>query len=88
MADAASHDAIVCRELVELVTDYVEGALPPELCARFEAHLAACPPCGEYLDQMRRTIRAVGRLGPAPCGQEERARLLTLFRHWRDQPAG
>lgn len=88
MSDDHSHDEIVCRELVELVTDYFEGALPADRRARFEAHLAACPPCGDYLDQMRRTVQAIGHLRVDPCGPEERARLLTLFRHWRDQPGG
>jgi anti-sigma factor RsiW len=51
-----------CQELVELVTDYLEGALPPEDVARFEAHVAACPGCEAYLEQMRTTI-AVTRAG-------------------------
>lgn len=87
MGDDQRTDEIVCRELVELVTDYFEGALPPARRARLEAHLAECPPCGEYLDQMRRTVHAVGRLGALPATPAERARLLTLFQRWRDQPA-
>jgi anti-sigma factor RsiW len=88
MAHDLSPDEMVCRELVELATDYFEGALPPDQRARFEAHLAACPPCGDYLDQLRRTVHALGCLGALPASPEERARLLTLFQRWRDQPAG
>jgi anti-sigma factor RsiW len=47
---------IVCQEWVEMVTDYLEGALPPRLQAAAARHLAACPHCTEYLEQMRRTI--------------------------------
>jgi len=83
----ALDDAMVCRELVELVTDYLEGALTPAQHARFAAHLAMCPPCGEYVDQIRRTVQAVGRVGATPVGPAERAVLLALFRQWRDQSA-
>lgn len=72
-----------CQELVELVTDYFEGALSPEEQARFEAHAATCPGCGVYLDQMRVTIELLGRL-PAdsiPDGAEQE--LLEAFRGWR-----
>jgi anti-sigma factor RsiW len=48
-----------CRELVELVTDYLEGALSPEDVARFEAHVAGCPGCAAYLEQMRTTIAVI-----------------------------
>jgi predicted anti-sigma-YlaC factor YlaD len=53
---------LTCRQLVEFVTDYLEAALSPRDGARFERHLARCPGCRAYLDQMRRTIRLVGRL--------------------------
>ena len=56
---------LTCRELIELVTDYVEGRLSPGDRARFEAHLAECDACETYLVQMRQTIRALGRL-PEP----------------------
>jgi anti-sigma factor RsiW len=54
---------IVCQQWVELVTDYLEGALPFELHQAADRHLAACPHCREYLRQMRRTIEISGRLG-------------------------
>ena len=56
------NDDLPCQELVELVTDYLEGRLPPLERLRFEAHLAQCGGCRTYLEQMRQTIRALGRL--------------------------
>jgi anti-sigma factor RsiW len=55
-------DELACQEVVELVTDYLEGALPRSQRRRFEAHLAGCENCAEYLEQMRATIRLTGRL--------------------------
>jgi anti-sigma factor RsiW len=71
-----------CSELVELVTEYFEGALPPAEVDRFEAHVAACPGCATYLEQMRITLaatRAAGALESRP----EVAGLLAAFRDWR-----
>ena len=51
-----------CRELVELVTDFLEDRLPASDRARFEAHIADCEYCAIYLEQMRQTIRVLGRL--------------------------
>jgi anti-sigma factor RsiW len=73
---------LVCREAVELVTDYLEGALSAADRARLEGHLAACPHCSQYLAQMRRTLDALGRIEPEtlePAVQEE---LVALFRRW------
>lgn len=81
-------EAIVCCDLVELVTDYLEGALPGPRRERFEAHLAVCPPCREYLEQIRRTIAVLGRMAPIAASEAERERLLKLFQGWRDQLAG
>jgi anti-sigma factor RsiW len=70
-----------CRELVELVTDYLEGALAPEDVARFEAHVAACPGCEAYVEQMRATIevtRASGGVEPSAVSP-----LLDAFRDWQ-----
>jgi anti-sigma factor RsiW len=75
-------EQLSCQELVELVTDYFEGALPPEEHVRFEQHAATCQGCGVYLEQMRVTVRLLGRL-PAnalPPGAE--AELLGAFRGW------
>jgi anti-sigma factor RsiW len=53
---------ITCRELVEIITDYLEGTMPQAERRRFEAHLEGCPYCVTYLGQMRQTIRALGEL--------------------------
>jgi anti-sigma factor RsiW len=72
-----------CQELVELVTDYLEGALLPEEHSRFEAHISVCDGCGVYLEQMRTTVRVLGNLPVAalPAGAERE--LLDAFRGWR-----
>ncbi|MEX2227361.1 MAG: zf-HC2 domain-containing protein [Dehalococcoidia bacterium] len=79
MRDAAP---IKCRELVELVTDYVEGALSPGARAHFEAHLRGCPWCTRYLEQMRRTIEMTGRLREEDLSPAMRTTLLAAFRAW------
>ena len=74
---------LTCRELVELVTDYLEGALAEGERARFEDHLAGCGPCTIYLTQMRRTLTLVGRLTEGSVSAEARDALLGAFRGWR-----
>jgi anti-sigma factor RsiW len=73
---------ITCRELVELVTDYLEGALPADELVRFEEHLATCDWCVSYLDQMRQTRRALGALAEDSISSEARDALLHAFRGW------
>jgi anti-sigma factor RsiW len=65
----SSVEALSCQELVELVTDYLEDALPSEERTRFEAHLAECGNCQQYLHQMRRTIELTGTLTPFRNGR-------------------
>jgi anti-sigma factor RsiW len=72
-----------CRELVELVTDYLEDALAPTDRAAFEAHLAICPGCVAYLDQMRRTITLTGSLTEDSLSPAVRDELLAAFRSWK-----
>jgi anti-sigma factor RsiW len=72
-----------CRELVEAVTDYLEGRLPARDRERFEAHLEVCPHCAEYVDQIRRTIAALGSLDTDALAPETRAGLIEAFRGWR-----
>ena len=72
-----------CRELVELVTEYLEERLSPDDRARFDAHLAACEACRAFLDQFRQTIRALGRLPDEALSVEARATLLAAFRGWQ-----
>lgn len=75
--------ALSCRELVELVTDYLEGALDEVELARFEQHLAGCSNCQEYLAQLRQTIRITGTLRPDDLSAEAEEALLQAFRNWR-----
>lgn len=71
-----------CRELVEIITDYLEDRLSPVDRARFEAHLAECEACRTYLEQFRQTIRALGRLPEESLSPEARNALLDAFRGW------
>lgn len=71
-----------CRELVELITDYLEDRLPPADRRRFEAHLAECEPCRTYVEQFRQTIRVLGRLPEESLSPEARTSLLAAFRDW------
>ena len=72
-----------CRELVDVITDYLEGSMAPVDRARFEAHLAECPYCVNYLGQMRETIAALGGLSEDSISAEARGELLEAFRGWR-----
>ena len=71
-----------CHEVVGLVTEYLEGALTPEQRRRFEAHLAGCPHCTEYLAEMRTTLRLIGRLDPERLPDHVRSGLIQAFRDW------
>lgn len=74
---------IDCQDLVELVTEYLEGTLPPELRRRFEDHLALCEGCDTYVEQMRETILLLGQLTEETLSSQATARLLKAFRTWR-----
>lgn len=74
--------SMTCKEFVELVTEYLERSLPPFAAERFEQHLALCPGCETYLEQIRRTISEVGRVGEEDLSPEARHRLLSAFRNW------
>jgi anti-sigma factor RsiW len=76
-------EQLSCQELVELVTDYFEGALPAEEHARFEEHVERCQGCGVYLEQMRITIRLLGRLSADELSPGVERELLEAFRGWR-----
>ena len=84
---ASTYEDLSCQELVELVTDYLEGALPPGLHERFEQHIAHCSGCTTYLEQMRATIAAAGTLARESISPEAERALLEAFRGWR-RPAG
>ncbi|HEV3484051.1 MAG TPA: zf-HC2 domain-containing protein [Vicinamibacterales bacterium] len=71
-----------CRELVELITEYLEDRLSPIDRTRFEAHLAECDACRAYLDQFRQTIRVLGCLPEESLSPEAQNTLLAAFRRW------
>jgi len=73
-------DELVCREFVELVTDYLEGALPEDDRARFEAHLAECDGCSGYLEDMRRVVGSLREVVEPPADPHTREVLLNAFR--------
>jgi anti-sigma factor RsiW len=81
-----SHD-LTCKEVVEIVTDYLEGSLNPEDRRRFEAHLQDCSGCRTYLEQMRQTIRALGRLPVQSVSVEAQEILLHAFKDWKKRSA-
>ena len=77
---------LVCIEVVELVTDYLEGALSRRDRRRFDRHLAGCPHCTEYLAQMRETLLLTGRLVPEDFSPEIQREFTAIFRRWREEP--
>ena len=81
MSGVAS-DEMSCRELVEVITDYIEDTMPSGDRRRFEAHLEECAYCANYLDQMRETIAAMGELREEWLDPEARDQLLRTFRCW------
>ena len=78
-----SSPSLTCAELVELVTDYLEGALSPEDSDRFERHLDACSGCTAYVEQFRETILLAGRLREQDVPAPARDALLAEFADWK-----
>jgi anti-sigma factor RsiW len=83
--------ALTCKEFVEVITEYLDGTLPPTEVARIDGHLAGCAGCRAYLSQMRQTITVAGVLGDlpgpgAPVADETKRRLLDAFRARRTTP--
>jgi anti-sigma factor RsiW len=81
MVEPADH--ITCQEVVELVTDYFEQALPADEAELFEQHLNFCEGCDWYVDQMRTTVATVGHISEEDLPDETRERLLAAFRDWK-----
>ncbi len=75
-------EQLSCQELVELVTDYLEGALSEEETARFESHIGRCDGCNVYLEQIRQTIAVAGSLSADALSPEAEGALLHAFRDW------
>jgi anti-sigma factor RsiW len=78
---------LTCKEVVELVTDYLEGVLPVDMRNRFDRHLTACDPCVIYVDQMRQTIATLGKLPEESVPQAALDTLLEHFRAWPREKA-
>ena len=74
---------IGCQEVVELVTDYLDRALPADEASLFEQHINFCDGCDWYLDQMRTTVATVGRVTEEEVPEETRDKLLAAFREWK-----
>jgi predicted anti-sigma-YlaC factor YlaD len=74
---------ISCQEVVELVSDYLEQALPADDAALLEQHLNFCDGCVWYVDQVRTTIDVVGELRAEDVLEETKAKLMIAFRDWK-----
>ena len=72
-----------CQEIVELITEYLDGALPPDERERMQQHLVWCDACRTYLEQMRETIVATGSVSEESLSEEAREDLVQLFRDWK-----
>lgn len=81
MAESADH--LSCREVVELVTDHLDGALSAEEVALFEQHLNFCEGCVWYVEQIKTTVDALGEIREEDLPPEAKDRLMTMFRDWR-----
>jgi anti-sigma factor RsiW len=76
-------DHITCQEVVELVTDYLDRALPADEASLFEQHINFCDGCDWYLEQMRTTVATVGRIREEDVPPEAKDRLMAAFREWK-----
>lgn len=80
-------EGLTCRELIELVTEYLDGSLPDDERARFDDHLAICEGCMTYLDQIRTTIEIAGSVREEDLSPEAQRELLEAFRSWKARQA-
>jgi len=78
---------LACRELVQLVSDYLEGVLPAAERDQFEQHIASCPGCDVYLRQMRELVRVSGRIAVGAPQPEPPPELLRMFAVWKTERA-
>ncbi|WP_432479879.1 anti-sigma factor family protein [Nocardioides sp. GXQ0305] len=74
---------LTCQELVELVTDYLDGALDPDTARRFEEHVAECPGCQTYVEQLEETASRLGTIPAESLSEEMQAFLRSAFRDLR-----
>jgi anti-sigma factor RsiW len=78
------NDDLVCQEVVEIVSDYLDGAMAPAERRRFDAHLETCPCCTEYVEQLREVGGALRALGSESIDPGRRDELLEAFRGWHE----
>ncbi len=89
VAGAKEHGGeLSCQELVELVTDYLEGALDERTSARVAAHLADCDGCADYVEQMRATVSMLGRVETSSLDEVALAELMAAFRTFHTDQRG
>ena len=84
----SSRAAETCQQVVDLVTEYLDGGLEPHERLAFERHVAICPPCRGYLSQIRRVSRVAGSLTEDHVPERLRSSLLEAFRDWKSGPDG
>jgi anti-sigma factor (TIGR02949 family) len=72
-----------CQEMIEVITNYLDGAMPPDERQRFERHLSYCAGCSTYVDQMRETIRQTGTVPRESLPPALRERIVAQFRTWK-----
>jgi anti-sigma factor RsiW len=86
--DSVDFGDITCREFVELVTEYLENQLDSETRGRFEQHVAVCPGCARYLEQIRASSRVLGRVTLDTISPAARSQLMDAFRSWQSGRPG
>jgi anti-sigma factor RsiW len=74
-----------CQKVVELVNEYLGDTLSADDRQAFDAHLATCPPCTTYLEQMRTVVNLARSLGKPPTPADVEPQLLAMFRRWQDK---
>ena len=77
------NDQLTCREVVELVTDYLENVLLSDMQKRLEEHAADCPGCTTYIEQIRQTVTMLRTLAEEPVFPQTKQELLQIFRNWK-----
>ena len=74
---------LTCQQVVEIVTDYLDGGLSPDDRTEVELHLCLCDPCVAYVEQMRGIVRTAGRIAEEDVPDDVREGLLAAFRDWK-----
>ncbi|MGB0910097.1 MAG: zf-HC2 domain-containing protein [Nitrospirales bacterium] len=74
-----------CQGVSEIVTEYLEGAMPWSTRIRFHMHLGLCSACRNYLQQMKYTVQTLGKIPAEPISPQVRDALLKRFKDWKKQ---